>query len=165
MCFISACDSQADLETIKKNFSENRESFSRLNIMILRDVTGLDCFAIGTDHIGVYWEYSDKWNTNQNYERKISLSQVLIETGLSEQRYKEYLSLFKKTDSERVEICPKEPNWVQILVHRSGLAVSGCSTTINIRGNGFVPTTTRKSGYFSEITKLGNGWYLNHECT
>ena len=162
---ISGCVQQADLEEIKRGFSENRESFERLSSMIKEESFGSSCFAVGTDHIGDYWGYNGKWNTNQNYERKISIDQVLKEVGISTLRYQDYLAIFKQISSERIEYCPKEPSWIRIMVHRSGLAVSGCLTTININGDHSVPETDIKPSYSSEITPLGDGWYLNHDCT
>ncbi|GAB1263577.1 hypothetical protein NBRC116493_23220 [Aurantivibrio infirmus] len=163
--FLTACGGQADLEGIKQRFSENRDSFERIYSMIQEETFTSPCFAVGTDHIGDYWEHSGKWNTNQNYERKILLEQVLNEVGLSKERYENYLSLLKKISSERIEYCPKQPSWVRIMVHRSGLAVSGCLTTINLNGDGSIPNTDIKPSYSSEITPLVDGWYLNHDCT
>ena len=156
---------QADLDGITKRFTEQNESFVKMYSMIQADTKVSDCFAVGTDHIGEYWEHDNKWNSNKNYQRKITLDQVLKEVGLSGQRYQEYLSLFKVTGSERIEYCPKKPSWARIMVHRNGLAVSGCLTTVNINGDVSVPATENKPGYSSEIRPLGNGWYLNHDCT
>lgn len=160
---LSGCGGQVDIEGIKVGFTENRDSFERLYLMIQEDTTDSSCFAVGTDHIGDYWGYSGKWNTNQNYEHKISLDQVLKDVGLSTQRYQEYLALFKEIGSERIEYCPKKPSWARIMVHRSGLAISGCLTTVNINGDGSVPETDIKPSYSSEITSLDEGWYLNHD--
>ena len=165
LLLLSGCGPQADIEAIKSGFAENRASFEQLYSMIQEDTTVSPCFAVGADHIGNYWGYSGKWNTNQNYERKISIEEVLKEVGLSAQRYQDYLALFKDTGSERIEYCPKEPSWARIMVHRSGLAVSGCLTTINKNGDRSVPETDIKPSYSSEITPLSNGWYLNHDCT
>ena len=161
---LSACG-QADLESITSGFSKQKESFERLYIMIQKDTKLSSCFAVGTDHIGDYWEHDNKWNTNNSYDRKISLDQVLKEVGLSKERYQEYLTLFEITGSERIEFCPEKPSWARIMVHRSGLAVSGCLTTVNINGDSSIPKSEAKTGYSSEIRPLGDGWYLNHDCT
>ncbi|XQF93739.1 hypothetical protein ACOBV9_08760 [Pseudoalteromonas espejiana] len=156
---------QADLDGISKRFAEQSESFVKMYSMIQEDTKGTNCFAVGTDHIGEYWGHDNKWSSSKNYQRKITLDQVLKEVGLSEKRYHEYLSLFQVTKSERIEYCPKKPSWARIMVHRSGLAVSGCLTTVNLNGDGSVPATEKEPGYSSEIRLLGDGWYLNHDCT
>lgn len=163
--FLTACGNQADLEGIKQRFSEKQDAFDRIYSMIQEESFASPCFAVGTDHIGGYWGHNDKWSTNQNYERKIYLEQVLNEVGLSKERYKSYLSLFEEIGSERIEYCPKKPSRVRIFVHRSGLAVSGCLTSINLNGDGSIPEEDYKPSYFSEITPLGDGWYLKYDCT
>ena len=160
---LSACG-QADLEAIASRFSEEKTSFELMHAMIKEDAKVSDCFSVGTDHIGDYWEYDNKWSARSNYERKISLEQVLEEVGLSNERYQEYVTLFKVTGSERIEFCP-EIGWTRIIVHGSGLAVSGCLTTININQNSQIPKSEVKPSYSSEIRALGGGWYLNHDCT
>ena len=169
---LSACGKAADLEAITQGFAERKDSFKRLYSMIQEDTKIPSCFAVGLDHIGDYWAYKNKWSSSRNYERKITLELVLKEVGISNERYQEYLTLFKKTGSERIEYCsekvehrPDMPSWARILVHRSGLAVSGCSTTININGDGSIPATEVKPGYSRKIRPLGEGWYLNHDCT
>lgn len=161
---LSACG-QADLESIASGFSQKKEYFEKLYAMIQQDTKVSPCFAVGTDHIGGYWEHDNKWNTNNNYDRKVSLAQVLKEIGLSNDRYQEYLTLFEITGSERIEFCPKKPSWARIMVHRSGLAVSGCLTTVNINGDRSIPKSDVQPSYSSEIRPLGDGWYLNHDCT
>lgn len=161
---LAACG-RVDLEGIAKGFAENKDSFMRLRSMIRDDTVGGSCFSVGTDHIGDYWEHDNKWNTNQNYQRKVTLDQVLEEVGIAKERYQKYLSLFEETGSERIDYCPKKPSWTRIMVHRSGLAVSGCLTTINIHEDGSIPSTEVEPGYSSEIKPLGDGWYLNHDCT
>lgn len=156
---------RVDLEDTAKSFAENKDSFTRLRSMIQEDTVGESCFSVGTDHIGDYWEHDNRWNTNQNYQRKITLDQVLEEVGIAKARYQEYLSLFEKTGSERIDFCPRKPSWIRIMVHRSGLAVSGCLTTININDDRSIPSSNAKPGYSSEIKPLGDGWYLNHDCT
>ena len=160
---LSACG-QADLEAVASGFSEEKKSFELMHAMIKEDVRVSRCFSVGTDHIGDYWEHDNKWSENSNYDRKIPLEQVLEEVGLSNERYQEYVTLFKVTGSERIELCP-EIGWTRIMVHRSGLAVSGCLTTININRDSSIPKSEVKPGYSSEIRPLGNGWYLNHDCT
>ncbi len=163
--FLTACGNQADLERIKKRFSEKRDSYDRIYSMIQEESFASHCFAVGTDHIGDYWGHNGKWNTNQNYEHKISLEKVLNEVGLTKERYESYLYLLEEIGSERIEYCPNQPSWVRIMAHRSGLAVSGCLTTINLNGDGSIPDTEIKPSYSSEITPLGDGWYLNHDCS
>lgn len=162
---LTGCVQQVDLEEIKKDFVENRDSFEQLSSMIKEENYDASCFAVGTDRIGDYRGHNGKWNTNQNYERRISIEQVLREVGISPERYQDYLTRFNKVDSERIEYCPGEPSWIRIMVHRSGLAVAGCLTTININGDLSVPKSDIKPGYSSEIIPLGDGWYLNHDCT
>lgn len=165
MVLLSACESQADIESIKKNFLENRNTFEKLDSMIREENFTSVCFAVGIDHIGEYWGYNGEWSANRNYENKISLSQVLERVGLSEQRYQKYLTLFEVADSERVEYCPRKPSWTRIMVHRSGLAIAGCLTTINLNGDRSIPETKVKPNSSREITPLGDGWYLNHDCS
>ncbi len=160
---LSACG-QVDLDGIASEFSIEKGAFERMYSLIKEDTKVAHCFSVGTDHIGDYWEYDNKWSANSNYERKISLEQVLEEVGLSNERYLEYVTLFNVTGSERIEFCP-EIGWARIMVHRSGLAVSGCLTTININHNSSIPESEVKPGYSSEIRTLGGGWYLNHDCT
>ncbi|WP_346837986.1 hypothetical protein [Microbulbifer sp. SAOS-129_SWC] len=165
MSMLVGCGGDADIEGIKQGFADNKSSFERLYLMIKEDTSAIPCFSVGADHIGEYWRHNGKWNTNRNYERKISLAKVLEEVGLSDQRYQEYLSLFEKTGSNRISYCPKDPSWARIIVHSSGLSVSGCLTSININGDQSVPVTDVKPSYSSEITPLGAGWYISHDCT
>lgn len=156
---------RADLERIASDFTAQREFFELLQTLVQEDVGRSSCYAIGTDRIGEYWEFNGKWITNNDFNRKISLAQVLEETGLSNERYEEYLSLFELTGAELVEICPKNPTWTRILVRRSGLSVAGCLTSVNIRGDGSIPHSDVRPGNSSEILRLGDGWYLKHDCT
>lgn len=133
--------------------------------MIKKDTKVMSCFAVGTRHIGDCWEHDEKWNTNQDYGRKVLLQDVLKEVGLSTERYVEYLSLFKETGSKRVSYCPDSSSWTRIIVGSSGIGVSGCLTSININGDGAVPKTDIQPSYSTEITPLTNGWYINHDCT
>lgn len=163
--FLQGCGKPVNIEEIKEGFAKNIGSFEQLNLMIKEDTKAETCFAVGTDHIGDFWEHENKWNTNQNYDRKVSLEVVLREVGISIDRYNKYLALLKIVGSERVEHCSDIPNWTRIMVYRSGLAVSGCLTTVNIKGDGSVPESDIKPSYSSEISPLGKGWYLNHDCT
>ena len=162
---LQACGKPVNIDEIKEGFVQNKVSFEQLDSMIKEDTKTKTCFAVGIDHIGDFWEHDNKWNTNQNYDRKVSLEIVLREVGISSDRYNQYLALFKIVGSERVEHCSNTPSWTRIMVHRSGLAVSGCLTTVNINGDVSMPETDIKPGYAREITDLSKGWYINHDCT
>jgi hypothetical protein len=165
LLILSGCSKQPDLEVIKRGFIEKRESFNRLSAMIREDNKFHECFAVGTDHIGDYWEHNGKWETNQNYEHKTPLANVLEKFGISHQRYNDYLILFKETGSERIVYCPEVHGSTSILVFRDGLSIAGCLTTININNDLSVPEPDINARYSSIITSLGDGWYINHDCT
>jgi hypothetical protein len=163
--FLSGCTRVVDFEEIKKGFAENKSSFQELREMIRVDTDPETCQAVGTDNIGDFWEYDGRWSSNQDYSRKVSLEVVLNKVGISIERYNRYLELLDIVGSERVEYCSKSPSWTRIMVHRSGIAVSGCLTTMNINGDGSIPDSDIQVRYSSEITSVGEGWYINHDCT
>lgn len=137
--------------------------------MIVEDAGQRECFVVGFDNIGEYWERGGEWTHSSDYETKLSLSGVLKAVGLTEERYGEYKTLFEKTGSERVRFCHPlkyAPQQVTVLVYRADLAVSGCSGEINWREETPpAPTGKRGDGDFTEITPLNKGWYLEYSCT
>lgn len=165
---LASCSSPPSTEALAAKYSVAPEAFEVLKKMITDDTAEKECFVVGLDNIGEYWEYNGEWTRNSDYKTRLSLSEVLKEVGLTEKRYGEYKKLFAKTGSERVKFCHAleyAPEEVNVLVYRAGLSVSGCSGEINWRHEPLPSSTGKKEeGDFSEITQLGNGWYLDYQC-
>lgn len=170
---LCACQ-QPSTESLIENYTKSPGAFAQLSRMIQEDIGKSDCLEVGVDHIGAdiandFWEHSGAWTKNNEYEKKLTLAEVLSQVNISEQRYEEYKKLFKQTNSERVSYCHaimgmKGP-LVRVLVYRAGLAVSGCSGTINWSTALPEAVGERGKGDFVEITPIEKGWYLEFECT
>jgi hypothetical protein len=162
---IVGCYKPPNFEQIKSNFFSNRNSFEKLHAMILEDAGARSrSFAVGTDHIGDYWEFNGKWSHSDHYENKMSLDEVLNDVGITKARYDQYLALFKIIGAERITYWSK-PGITEILIYRSGICVSGSSTTININNDGSIPSSDIQKSYSTEITPIIDGWYISHDCT
>jgi len=165
---LSAClGRQPTVEELAQKYTAAPEAFEALDEMIRVDSKRSNCFAVGLDHIGDYWKFNTGWTHKNDYETKLTTEEVLATIGMERSRYAEYLRLFQRTGSERVSHCASSTYVAQtfVLVHRSGLAVSGCSGTIEKRRILPKPTGKRGNGDFTEITPLGGEWYLRFECT
>lgn len=165
LIILAGCYSPPDINKMKVKFISEKKSFEALNSLIKEDSTGEQCFAVGHEHIGEFWETSDGlWYKSSEYSRKIPIEKVLNEVGISEVRYARYMALFKATGSQRISHC-LESGWSRIILNASGLGVSGCLTSININGNLSIPNSDITKSYSSEITPIIEGWYINHDCT
>ncbi len=161
---LTSCEGP-DLKRIKNTFNQNIEKFELLGKMAKDDFQGRICFTIGLDHIGDYWKDTDeKWYKRNQYEIKLSLSQVLHKLKISEERYKKYKTFFVKTGTERVTYCERSDTY-SFLAYRAGLAVSGCHVDINKDHK--IPNSKGKpgAGDFTEIIPLKNHWYMEYSCT
>lgn len=155
------------IDEVKSRFAAQRAAAEELKAMIIEDAKNKDRYAVGLDHIGVYWKHSGDWNNERNYQTKLSLSQVLHAEGISDERYNKYKSLFDRLKAERITHfggAEKTP-LTKILIYRAGLAVSGCA--MELVATPVVPEAKgrRGSGDFVEITTLGGGWYVQYDCT
>ena len=166
---LASCSNSPSTEELIAKYSAAPAAFEELRNLIVEDTGQKECFVVGLDNIGEYWESSGEWTHSNDYKTKLSLSGVLKAVGLTERRYGEYKNLFAKTGSERVRFCHAlkfAPQQVTVLVYRAGLAVSGCSGEINWRQEAPpAPTGKRGEGDFTEITPLSKGWYLEYGCT
>lgn len=166
---LASCSNSPSTGELAAKYSAAPEAFEELRKSIIEDTGQKECFVVGLDNIGEYWEHSGEWTHSSDYKTKLPLSGVLKAVGLTEERYGQYKNLFAKTGSERVRFCHAlkfAPQQVTVLVYRAGLAVSGCSGEINWRKEA-PPASTGKRGEgdFTEITSLSNGWYLEYGCT
>lgn len=161
--FLFSCS--ADIVQISQNFVARKADFELLDKMIKEDYKGNHCFAIGTDNIGRYWKYGDKWSSLNDYRNKLTLSQVLHHVSIPLKRYKIYEKLFKSSNTERITLCNmnNEPR-TSFLVYRSGLTVSGC--IIDIEKTRTTPRgwESQIEGKFDRVIYLVNDWYLVHHC-
>ena len=174
---------QPSPEELTSKFTNRPDVFVQLREMVTEDTGEKDCFAVGLDNIGDYRKLGDKWSDSRDFAKKLDLPQVLESARLSNARYDAYKKLFVESGSERVSLCRTGqfgPE-VSVLVYRGGLSVSGCSGTINWRGQtplAFGPGGSLEmrdqtpdsygklgEGDFTEITPLSGGWYLEFSCT
>ncbi|ALO36156.1 hypothetical protein CMT41_16525 [Colwellia sp. MT41] len=164
LLLLQGCGRPVNIDEIKEGFLQNKDTFEQLSLMIKKDTQFEACFTVGTDHIGDFWEYGNKWNTLQNPRRKVAFEVVLNEVGISSDRYGEYIAQLKIVGSERVSYCSNIPSLTSIMVYRSGFSISGCMTTVNIYGDGSMPVTDITPRFSTEITPLEEGWYIEHFC-
>ncbi len=167
--FLASCQPAPTTTELASKYKSNPDAFERLSRLIRADTGNKGCFVVGLDNIGDYWGHNGEWTPSNDYKAKLSLPEVLKAVGLTQDRYEEYKHLFASTGSERIRFCHAQKyvpqDYVKVLVYRSGLAVSGCSGTINWSKKHPTSTGKRGEGDFSEITELGNDWYLEYECT
>ena len=168
---VGGCSRTPSTDELAKKYNSDPSAFETMSHMIREDTKSRGCFEVGIDHIGDfvkndYWEYDGKWTKKNEFE-KLNLESVLKAVGLSEKRYIKYKQLFSVAGAERVSFCQggKVGPWVSVLIYRSGLAVSGCSGSIDWRKHMPVSKGKRGNGDFTEITPLKNGWYLDFDCT
>ncbi|ABC32168.1 hypothetical protein HCH_05506 [Hahella chejuensis KCTC 2396] len=161
---LASCSTPPDLDAIQTRFETDTTPYEKLTAMVTEDFQGEYCFSVGVNIIGDFREYSDGWSHTKDYESKLSLSQVLKDVSISENRYKSYLALFKTTQSERITFCP--PSKYYIMAHRSGLGISGCLLDIV---KGVTPPAAygkRNNGEdFMEVRVLNNEWWMEYKCT
>ncbi|BCM24421.1 hypothetical protein [Methyloradius palustris] len=123
------------------------------------------CTVVGSDNIGSYWYSSaaGDWSSTQLQETKQTLSEVLNKVGMTSSRYREYVTLFEKTGSERVTYCPQEMAnaGVHILVYRSGTMMGGWGAAINKRDDGNIPEDRNTNCCSTKNIKIRDNWYLS----
>ncbi len=165
---IAFCQPGPSKTELAAKYKSNPEAFEKLSRLIKEDTGNKSCFVVGLDNIGDYWEYLGKWTRFHDYQTKLSLPETLKAVGLTQERYDEYKRLFSSTGSERITFCHAQEyvpqDRVSVLVYRSGLAVSGCSASI-IWSKANHATGRQGKEDLKEITELGNGWYLDYQCT
>ncbi|MEQ1557777.1 MAG: hypothetical protein ABL933_02400 [Methyloglobulus sp.] len=164
---LAFCQPGPTTNELASKYKSNPEGFEKLSRLIKEDTGSKSCFVVGLDNIGDYWEYMGKWAHPPDSTINLSLAEVLKVVGLTQDRYAEYKQLFSSTGSERISFCHAQKyvpqDRVTVLVYRSGLAVSGCSGTINwMKTN---PNSKHDKDNSTKITELGNGWYLEYKCT
>lgn len=162
--FVVSCSEPVDLDAKQAKFESDQSSYELLTQMVTEDFQGERCFSVGTDNIGRYWESSGEWSHERDYQKKMTISEVLSEVGISDEKYKKYIELFNKTESERVTYCT--PSKYYIMAHRSGLGISGCLLDIV---KGIYPPADygkRNNGEdFMEVRLLKKGWWMEYKCT
>jgi hypothetical protein len=166
----ASCSPPPTAEELANKYKDKVYVYNELKQMIIQDTGELDCFTVGTDNIGDYWKSSGKWTHSNDYQTKLELSEVLKAVNLTRERYNKYLNLFKKSGAERISYCPNSARWgewCRILIYRAGIAVSGCSGTIEwFQRNPPEPYGHRgQPEVFKEITPLSDGWYVMVGCT
>lgn len=164
---LASCNQPPSNQELASRFISDPSPFKQLGQMIREDSEQKDCFVVGLDNIGDYWEFDGQWDHGNDYKTKLTLPQVLNAVGLSEARYEKYKRLFAASNSERVSFCRSGrfgPR-ISVLVYRAGLAVSGCSGTINWQEVISPAEGRRSGGDFTEITPLQDGWYIEFSCT
>ncbi|MBN1187847.1 MAG: hypothetical protein JXB49_36575 [Bacteroidales bacterium] len=166
---ILACAPPPTAKELAKKYKDKVGIYNELKRMIIQDTGDLECFTVGTDNIGDYWESSGKWAHRNDYQTKLELSEVLKAVNLTHERYNKYINLFNKSGAERIGYCPNSErwgNWCRIMIYRSGIAVSGCLGTIQyFQRNPPEPYGHREQREdFREITPLPDGWYVMVEC-
>jgi len=162
----SSC-SEPSKEKLTATYEKAKPDYELLKLAIIEDTKDRDCFEIGLDKIGEYRESFGTWKHRNDYNTKLSLSQVLSLVDLDEERFEAYKQLFEKTGSERVSYCgdTKFGPWISIFIHGSGISVSGCVGTIDWSQIMREPYGKRSEGHFQEVTTLTDGWYLVYSCT
>ena len=166
---VACAGPQPSSQELAKKYFKSPDDFEHLRRMIRADAGSRDCFIVGEDVVGgiedAYWKNLGTWSTSHGRE-SLTLADALKRQGLSENRYSEYLGLFSRTGSERVTSCRSgEPRQeAEILMYRSGLAISGCSASITWRKEPPIPRGNRGEGDFMEVTPLQSNWYLEYEC-
>jgi len=149
-----------NIDETKEGFTQNKDSFEQLSSMIIKDTGFETCLTVGTDRIGDFWKYGNKWNTLQNPKRIERIGDVLNKVGISSDRYAEYIAFLKIVGAERVSHCANKPSSTSIMVHRN----IGCLTTVDIHGDGSIPATDITARFATEITPLEEGWFIKKSC-
>ncbi len=166
---LMACSPPPEAVEIGRSYLDFPGKYTRLREMINEDTRNTSCFAVGTDRIGEFWESNNEWSDSNDYQNKLDLSGVLSAVGLSRNRYDEYLELFHEVGAERIQYCSNTArwgSWIRVLNYRSGLAVSGCSGTIEwFEKNPPLSEGSRGEGDFLEVFLLDNGWQSMVDCT
>jgi hypothetical protein len=114
-----------------------------------------------------FWKNSDgRWEQRGNDGTELTLAQVLKAVNLSNERYQEYMQLLSKAGGERFTYCDnvRDGEVMDVLVHRTGLAVSGCSAEMHWTPDARTPVDVSGNDY-STIVEAGDGWRLVYECT
>lgn len=158
------CYQLPDTTEMKTQFLANRDTFEQLRAMIKEDIKERECFAVGFDHLGEFWEFDGLWNTNQNYERKVKLNVVLEEEHLTKDRYEKYLELLEATGAQRIEFCSElNGGWTRMIMETSGISVSGTSSSIEVYEDQSIPTSDIQKSYSSEVSPIVDGWHIKHD--
>jgi len=147
---------------IEASFWSNRELFESLALMIDADgsahtYTTIGSFGIGADRIGEYWPDSSRrghWSYPAT-SRAVPRSEALATSGLDESRLEQYMQALKQIGAKRLEYYHGQ---IRFLMHRQGIAVSGCTIWIHYLGedSGTEP---------SALTTLEGQWQLEDQCT
>lgn len=172
---LAACSRPPTPAELGEYYVQNPAVYERLKTMIFEDGKDREkCFAVGTDHIGDFWNSSfwnsdDYWHHFREYETNVSLQSVLVTEGLTPERFEEYLKLFKEANAERITFCAGTKPWgdtIDVLVYRAGIAVSGCSGSIEwFERSSRNAEGSRDGSFFTEVAELENGWYALLDCT
>ena len=174
-CLIAGCN-QTSPEIEAAKYSRAPLAYSTLLAKVQEDLGERMCLVIGNDNVesGVsidnwssYWRNADgSWYYSEDQRSTLTLSEVLAAVGLTYARYNEYMTLLTKAGGERITYCESAEHGTvaDVLVHRSGLAVSGCSGEMR-----WTPDPTRpvelSGSDSSRILEVGDGWTLVYECT
>jgi len=144
----------AQLDRIKKNFLAHQQQFEQLNTRISTDAKNHPkCFEVR-----LRWaDWGEPQRDRASYYK------------ISEARYAAYKTLLKKTGANMVSNCPPtapdNPGWTRITVALSGIAVSGCTTSLDLNSDNSIPQTEITPGYQHKEIPLIDGWYISHHCT
>lgn len=161
-----SCTQTVNLETVEQNFHEHKGSYVLLKNMMKEDKGKESCFIVGIDRIGDYWQGEKSWSHKDKSSERLSLNQVLEKQSLLKSRYTEYLLMQDKVGIYRSVFCHRiESEISHYYVHRSGLAISGC--TVDIVNHAVMPVSRGKKEYgsFTEIIELQEAWYIERSCT
>lgn len=159
-------------EELVSRFQANVSVAEEIEQMILNDAASRksNTYAVGTDRVGDYWGgLTNKWSKEGERSKEgkqiyLTFKEVLEKEDLSQGRYDRYISLFDKLNSERVTVFIDDKNnrFVNILIFRQGLAISGC--LMNFSYKSLPPKNWNKKGdgSFDEYISLGNDWYIEN---
>ena len=161
------CYHPPDFGKLAATFRQKRAIFERLAAMIKEDGRGREYMDVGDDHIGKYWEDGrGSWSRDQGDAKEVPLAAVLAAENISQKRYATYMKFLSEIGSERVSYYSgKDGDWTGFLMDRSGIAVSGSSTTIEVNGNGRIPKSEKGEGWATRILPIADGWYIEYNTT
>ncbi len=156
LALLASCSSPIDLDKVKEHFLAHRLWFEQLNTIIRNDGrSSKNCLEIR-----LRW---GDWGEPQRDKAEYY--------GLRKARYQAYISLLKRIDASKVSYCPANPSipsdfaWTSITIASSGIAVSGCSTSLNLNSDKSIPKSEITPGYQHKEIPLIAGWYISHHCT
>jgi len=163
---LAGCYQPPDPQELKSQFLSHQDSIETLQEMIKEDIRDRDCFAIGKDRIGDFWEYDDLWSRQSDYSRKVSLETVLAVEGIESTRYEIYLDLLGKLQAERIGFCKDHHDgWTRVIVGTAGLGVSGTMITFESYEDSDIPETDIQESYSTEIHQVSEKWFIQISST